>query len=149
MMMAGRGSDPNDWATIGRGMVDFTTPFSVYNTYPSNNEVFYGRSNLIAVTIADDATSIAPYAFNGCTGLTTITIPASVESIGYWCFQRCSNLLSVILERATPPTLGNYKAFDSTNDCPIYVPDSAVNDYKAAAQWSNLASRIFPISDMP
>ena len=38
-----------------------------------------------------------------------------------------------------PATLGT-KAFDNTNECPIYVPSAAVEAYKTA--WSAYASRI-------
>lgn len=31
----------------------------------------------------------------------------------------------------------------------FYVPDSLVNDYKAATNWSTIASQIYPISDLP
>jgi hypothetical protein len=42
--------------------------------------------------------------------------------------------------------VGAYTTFDSTNNCPIYVPSGSVNTYKAADGWSNYASRIKAIS---
>jgi len=38
--------------------------------------------------------------------------------------------------------LANVNAFNSTNDCPIYVPSESVEVYKAADNWSSLSSRI-------
>jgi hypothetical protein len=36
----------------------------------------------------------------------------------------------------------NANAFSDTNNCPIYVPSGSVDTYKAADEWSNVASRI-------
>ena len=147
-MMALR-SGGNDWATIGHGMVDFTTPFSVYDVNLANAETFYNRTNLQAVTIKDDTGMIGNYALRGCSSLTQIIIPASITYIGNNAFANCSSLSYIICERTTPPTLNNSNAFNSTNNCPIYVPDASVATYKAANMWSSLASRIFSINDMP
>jgi len=37
-------------------------------------------------------------------------------------------------------------AFDSTNNCQIYVPAASVDAYKAATNWSSYASRIQAIA---
>jgi hypothetical protein len=47
----------------------------------------------------------------------------------------------VTVNAITPPTLGS-NAFDSTNNCPIYVPAESVNTYKSATNWSTYADRI-------
>ena len=49
-------------------------------------------------SIPDTITSIAPWAFIGCTELSSITIPASVTSIGSGAFQNCTYLESVTFE---------------------------------------------------
>lgn len=49
----------------------------------------------------------------------------------------------VIFEGTTPPTVG----YNITQQTTIYVPDDAVNTYKAA--WPNDASRIYPRSQCP
>ena len=45
-------------------------------------------------------------------------------------------------------TLTNVSAFTGTT-CNIYVPDALVATYKAATNWSTLAARIKPISELP
>jgi len=39
------------------------------------------------------------------------------------------------------------RSFGGTQ-CKIYVPDSALNDYKTANNWSIIASYIYPLSDI-
>ncbi len=58
-------------------------------------------------------------------------------------------LRSVVFERESPPTIGT-KVFASqniTNGFKIYVPDNAVEAYKAVANLSYCASCIYPISE--
>ena len=94
-----------------------------------------------------DGTSIVNNAFSNCTGLTSVTIGSGVTYIGYGTFGYCTGLTSVIIQATTPPTLVNVSAFDNTNNCPIYCPAESVDAYKAATNWSSLASRIKPISE--
>jgi hypothetical protein len=54
----------------------------------------------------------------------------------------CSSLESVVMLRTKPCTLWNANAFDNTNDCPIYVPEAGVEQYKNANNWSALSDRI-------
>lgn len=217
-MAAGRRGSTVDWESIARGMIDFTTPFSLpAEAIPAiiGANAFRGRENLTEVTFLNTLTTIKEYAFYSCKGLTsvvipdsvtsvetrafqlctslssaiigtgltnipsfmfsdcthlgTINIPNSVTSIGreafYSCgfrsvvipdsvtsiaqyaFANCRSLTNIVLQCITPPTLENVNAFNNTN-CPIYVPDESVAAYKAANNWSSLASRIFPMSDL-
>ena len=58
---------------------------------------FSGCSNITSITIPDGVTSIGNDAFRDCTSLTSITIPASVTSIGSHAFEGCSSLTSVTI----------------------------------------------------
>lgn len=90
-------------------------------------------------TIPDTVTSIGTRAFYGNTRMLSITIPSGVTTIGTSAFSGCTSFDSIDIEATTPPTLGN-NAFSETNDCPIYVPCSSVNAYKAS--WSTYRDRI-------
>lgn len=159
-----------DWESIARGMVDSVTEFELTEYKPTNfgNYQFQDRRGLKAVVI-DDVTSLGQacfsgcsalesitlpsnlvniqfQAFGGCTSLKSITIPASVTTIGQYAFNNCRALEFVVLEPTTPPTISPH-TFNGTT-CNFYVPDASLNDYKTAANWSSLASRIFSINDL-
>lgn len=106
--------------------------------------MFADCTSLSSITIPNSIATIPRLMFNGCTSLTSMTIPNSITSIGENAFYFCSGLTSVTVLATTPPTLG-YSVFDSTNDCPIYVPSASVETYKTASRWSSYASRIQPI----
>lgn len=106
--------------------------------------VFDGCTSLTSVTIPDSVTYIGNYAFSNCRSLSSITIPDSVTTIDEYAFFYCSGLTSVTVNATTPPSLGDY-AFDSTNDCPIYVPAASVSAYQS--DWSTYASRIQAIPE--
>ena len=116
-----------------------TIPNSV--TTIGDNAFEYCRG-LTSLTIGNGVTSIGSSAFYNCSGLTSVTIGNGVTSISDESFKHCSSLTSVTILATTPPTLANTSAFNDTNNCPIYVPAESVDAYKAATNWSNLASRI-------
>lgn len=103
--------------------------------------VFSGRTELSSVVIGNSVTSIGSSAFDSCRSLTSLVIPSNISSINNYAFNRCTGLISITVHSVTPPTLG-YGVFDSTNNCPIYVPPESVDTYKAASNWSSYASRI-------
>ena len=98
-------------------------------------------SPMTSLTIGSHPTAIGQSMFQKCTKLITLVIPSNISSINNYAFSGCTILTSITVESATPPTLG-YGVFDSTNNCPIYVPSESVDAYKAASKWSSYASRI-------
>ena len=140
---------PNSVTIIGSSAFDGCsglTSVTIGNSVTSiDYQAFRNCTSLLSVTIPDSVTSIGNYAFNGCRSLTSLTIGSGVTTIGSSVFRYCSDLTGVTVNATTPPTLGNY-AFDSTNNCPIYVPCSSVNAYKSASGWSTYADRIQAIS---
>ena len=112
-------------------------------------------------TVPEGITAVGDYAFRNCMMLQSLVLPEGVTSIGkeafYWCyslktmdmpstitfideraFGTCSNLLTMTCRATALPELGD-EVFDgvnfSKNRKTLYVPASAVETYKAAAQW--------------
>ena len=105
------------------------------------SHMFRDCTGLTSFVIPSNISSIGSSAFYNCSGLTSLVIPSNISSIGDSAFSGCTRLTSITVHSTTPPTLG-YGVFDSTNNCPIYVPPESVDAYKAASGWSNYASRI-------
>ena len=106
-------------------------------------------SKFSSITLPSTLTTIGGSAFNDCKSLTSITIPANVTSIGESAFQNCIALETVTMLRATPPTLGDLAFYDYSDPAiiipaltAINVPAANVEDYKAAAGWSDYAALI-------
>ena len=121
------------------GLTSITIPDSVTSI---SGYAFSSCTGLTSVTIGNGVTSIDMGAFIGCSSLTNIRLGNNVTSIGTGVFNNCTGLTSITIQATTPPTLSNSNAFNNTNDCPIYVPSASVEAYKAATNWSSLASRI-------
>lgn len=102
---------------------------------------FQNCTGLTSIEIPSSVTEIGPGEFSGCTGLTSIEIPNSVSKIYDSAFEGCTGLTSIQVNPTTPPS-GRRSMFDNTNNAPIYVPASSVNDYKTAEYWINYADRI-------
>jgi len=121
--------------------------------------------SLRRVTIPDGVTSIAANAFSrcycitrltfpsgvvdianavlyDCRGLTTFVVHEGVTSIANSAFSGCISVSEYHLLPTTPPSLGSSAFSNIPSDCIIYVPAASVEDYKAAANWSALASKI-------
>ena len=136
----------------------------------NTNELVIGCKNTV---IPNSVTSIGISAFSGCIGMTSIEIPNSVTSIGYGAFTDCCNLASVVISNSVtsigdfafygcsglteiimfgiiPPTLNRSinNVFESTNNCPIFVPYESLNVYKTVSSngWWYYDNRIFPMS---
>ena len=136
---------PNSVTSIGNeafshctSLTNITIPNSVTSI---GNQAFYRCGNLSTITIGSGVKSIGANIFYECTSLTSITIPSSVTWIASQAFYHCENLSTITVEATTPPRL-DMRAFDYTNDCPIYVPAASVNTYKSTYGWSTYASRI-------
>ena len=84
-------------------------------------------------------TKIEAGTFVGCADLKSVTVPASVEIIGADAFSGCSTLQSITITSSIPPEIGS-NAFAETNDCPIYVPEDALEDF--VSEWPLYAERI-------
>ena len=107
---------------------------------------FYGCSSLASVTIPNSVTSIGWRAFYGCSSLTSITIPDSVTSIGWCAFYGCSSLASITIPDSVTG-VGDYTFRGCTSLTSITIPDSvtSIGSY-AFYGCSSLASITIPDS---
>ena len=86
-----------------------------------------------------------------CPNLRFVILPPQLDEIGTLAFKNDTALEYVKVQATVPPTLNETDITNSdfpfyNTTCNFYVPDASVNDYKAAAGWSSMASRIFPMS---
>lgn len=82
--------------------------------------------------------------FLGCSSLETVTLSSSITHIGDNAFLRCSGLKAVYCPVAIPPEAGsdpeNLKPVVAVgNSATLYVPTSAVDDYKNNPQWNTFS----------
>lgn len=85
-------------------------------------------------------------AFQGCANLTLVKL-RDVTTIGINAFYKCPNLSKVVINNSTPPTRSSNAFASCSSDLAFYVPDSAVEAYKSATNWTPFASRIKPLSE--
>ena len=122
---------------------------------------FYNCTSLTSV-VMPSVTSIDDYAFSDCSNLTSVAMP-SVTSIGNYAFRQspiiklslpatltsigdmCFRMTREITLPATTPAALGIDVF--WQNAVIRVPESAVNDYRTAAGWSNYKDQIFSMSD--
>jgi hypothetical protein len=93
-------------------------------------------------------TALGAEVFMNCKALRYVVLPETLTSISTKVFQGATALEYMIIRATIPPTLASTSAFTSTNNCPIYVPDESVEAYKTATNWTEYASRIYPMSDL-
>ena len=99
------------------------------------------------------ATSITTAAMSGCTSLRYVEFGATV-TLGQQSLNNCSILEALVLRSDKLCTLSHASnVFTGTPIANgtgfIYVPDNLVEEYKTASNWSNYASQIKPISELP
>ena len=114
----------------------YTIPNSVTSI---EGGAFYKCTGLTSVTIPNSVTSIGSQAFDGCTGLTSISIPASVTSIESYAFRGCTGLKHIVNGAATPQAISTSSQFSEVTlaDVNLFVPASAIDDYRAANVWKD------------
>ena len=103
-------------------------------------DAFYGV-HIDSISLPDGLVSIESNAFLS-SSLSQITIPSSVVEIHQSAFQYCSCLSEINVKALSPPSGGN-GMFAGTN-CPIYVPEESLSEYKTAPYWNKYADRIMP-----
>lgn len=79
---------------------------------------------------------------------TEITLPSTLSYIDNWNFKIIPNLTTLIVNPITPPTMGSNAIATLARGAIVYVPDAAVDAYKAAKVWNTISDRIKPISEL-
>lgn len=126
---------------------------------------FQGCSALQYAYIPPKVTKI-DQTFTNCSSLKKVVFPAVFNYIGYMsinCYgtnvvldfttlSSISNFalyhgtyIIVIRQSTTPPSF-NLRNNNDSQMAKVYVPDEAVDTYKAHASWSSVASKIYPLS---
>lgn len=82
----------------------------VYSVTSIASYAFKGCTKLTSINIPNSVTTIGGEAFGECTGLTSITIPIGVKGIGDYAFSGCTNLSSIKVAEGNP-------VFDSRENC--------------------------------
>lgn len=101
--------------------------------------------NLAWVELPEGITKIGNYGLSNWAGVEAIKLPSTMTRIGNYAFQQCSGLKYIYCTAITPPTASS-SSFSGASIRNVYVPDTSVNDYKAATGWSGLGSKITKIS---
>jgi hypothetical protein len=105
--------------------------------------VMSGCSILEQLIVPEGVTTISSGAMEGCPMLKELTLPSTTTNIAT-AFVRDFKLHTLTVKAVTPPTL---RSGTFTVTTLIYVPAEALEDYKAATNWSAYADRIYPITD--
>ena len=114
-------------------------------TRTTGGGAFYGCEELTRVELTD-IKEIGSYTFNACTALSLAIIGDTVTKIDSSAFLNCTTLARLVVKAATPPTLASNALKGCGNLTAIYVPDEAVEAYKAATNWIGYAAKIQPLS---
>jgi hypothetical protein len=109
---------------------------------------FSGTSGLTQISIPGSLKIIRREAF-GDTQITTIDLPPGLTTIEYYAFGNCQALQDLVCRAETPPSLDGSAFMYANAELKIYVPDSSVDAYKGADNWSALGSAIFGLSARP
>ena len=122
------------------GLTDIEIPNSVIYL---GSSAFQYCINLKSVTLSNNLKELSNNVFYMCENLTNIIIPSTVTKIGSSTFKMGSstNKATIRFLGTTPPTIW-VGTFDTATLDKIEVPSSAVDTYKAAANWSNFADYI-------
>ena len=136
---------PNSVTSIGNSafcgcqrLASITIPGSVTSIGSSAFSYCY---RLTSITIPNSVTDIGSYVFKDCTGLTSVTIPESVTSIGQYAFYKCSGLTDVYCYADyVPSTESNAFKESSISSATLYVPASAIEQYRTTGPWSGFGS---------
>lgn len=118
-------------------LADISIPTTVTEIGP----FAFDRTPIKEMILHEGVTTIGEDAFQHCKQLEVISLPKSMTYIDKYAFWDCTSA-RVFTSLAEEPAFAE-KAFSSgfpTATCVLYVPASAVEDYKAAEGWKRFAN---------
>ena len=126
------------------------------------DQAFFQCTSLETIDLPS-VNAIRSSAFNGCSKLKSVYL-YQYQSLGS-VFPNCYSLTKIVLRADKVCPLSNVSQFnncyhisgtvnatynpDGLKDGFFYVPDTLVEDYKAATNWSTYADQIKPLSELP
>jgi hypothetical protein len=113
-----------------------------YCLYNAQGIAEIAEADWTGITFASYNLSNYSYVFYGMNGLRRVTVPADVQFLSYGAIP--STVDWVEFKAATPPGVNSSTL---TGSYPVYVPDGAVDTYKAAPGWDMYADRIAAVSE--
>lgn len=121
-----------------------SNPLTSKTSYTSTSNNFYKLfgSQVNKYIFTDNIQTIGKYTCYSCSNLKAVEIGTNVTSIGNNAFSSCYLLESITIKATTPPTLGANVFTGNKTGRKIYVPAGSVDTYKAASGWSTYASYI-------
>ena len=87
---------------------------------------FYGRGDLVAITIPDGVTSIGEAVFNECHSLKEIVLPKGLTCIKSRVFFGCSSLTAVAIPEGVI-SIEDHAFYNCTNLTKIVIPDGVTS----------------------
>lgn len=123
----------------------------LWNVVSTENQCF--QSSGIRVLIAPKLQSVGTQFCNGCSNLEIAVLDSVTTMQGGMGFYNCRALKAVIIKQAdvVPPLTTNVFQASSvaTGTGYVYVPESLIEQYKVATNWSSIASQIKGLNEIP
>ena len=131
-----------------------------FSKVEANSINSYAFANLVVsgdLTFSKNTTVLSSYSFYKGSHK-SVTIPATMKQVLDNCFGGSSSdatdtykIKEFIFESETPPTIGTtiISTYHVDNGLKIYVPDTAVETYKAVPKLANYVDIILPMSQKP
>lgn len=136
---------PNSITRIENGTFSRCTGFSGTLVIPSSvtrigADAFYGCTGFSgSLVIPNFVGHIDGGAFYYCNHITGLTIGSAVTNIDDAAFRSCTGLESIVVQCATPPTLGSNVFNQCPTNIPVTVPCNSVVAYQATNGWSSFS----------
>lgn len=130
-------------AFANSGLVRITLPNSVETI---GNHAFM-NSQLDSITLGNSLKNLDDGVFLDCQNLKTITINSQLTHIHTSAFENCENIEIITIHSETPAKIVSTNLLaDASENLQIFVPATALDDYKNMSGWNSVRDKIFAIA---